>query len=445
LAQSETLAGALVDGKYRLVRLIGQGGFGSVYEAEHAQLGRRCAIKLLDRSAQSPRAHQRFARESRVLARLDHENIVSLIDAGEDPVAGQYLALEFIRGSTLRSVLDANKTEPRQRVLEIVCQLARGLGHAHALGVVHRDLKPENVMLTTHADGRLLAKILDFGVARLVAPDDEQVSTTTTGAALGTAAYMAPEQARGDKDVDCRADVFALGVIVYEALSGARPFDGDSYNEILFRILTKEHVALTQLRPDLPAAFCSAIERALAKDRDERFASAEDFARALCDAHGAAVSTTLELEANPFSTASSGLELGKSALGSHGDSRLRQRKQFPSTVGRGVLLGAALGFSAAIGLEALRRPPSEPRVELEPSAAPPSPAPYDLPPCAHPAESGVAPIEAPSASASVVGVESKARPNAVVRPRRPAAIGSSSPTPSVSPGRRPSTPKDRGF
>src|SRR5262249_33407551 len=249
--------GALLGDKYRLTRRIGHGASGAVYEAEHAELGRRVAIKLLRRSVESERARQRFAREARLLARLEHANIVNLLDAGDDSEFGQYLVLEFIRGSTLREALPSFRGAPLRHVLEIIRQLASGLGHAHAAGIVHRDLKPENVMLTSHADGRPLVKILDFGIARLCEADD--VSLTTSGTALGTAAYMAPEQARGERDIDQRVDVFAVGVIVYELLAGARPFDGASYNETLFQIVTKAHPPLQRVRQDLPAEICAVV------------------------------------------------------------------------------------------------------------------------------------------------------------------------------------------
>jgi eukaryotic-like serine/threonine-protein kinase len=274
-------AGTLVGGKYQLLRLLGRGAFGHVYEAEHADVGRRYAVKLLHWGLDSARTRQRFAREARVLARLEHENIVGLIDLGEDAECGDYLVLELVRGSTLRSALPALQSEAPERALSIIRQIARGLAHAHAEGIVHRDLKPENVMLTSHADGRLLVKILDFGIARLLHAEQEEFMTTS-GATVGTAAYMAPEQARGDRDVDSRADVYALGVIAYEALGGVRPFEGTSYNETLFNILTKGHTPLAELRPDLDPTLSNLIGRALMKDRNERFESVETFAEALC-------------------------------------------------------------------------------------------------------------------------------------------------------------------
>lgn len=341
--------GALLGGKYRLTRRIGHGASGAVYEAEHAELGRRVAIKLLRRSVESDRARQRFAREARLLARLEHENIVNLLDAGNDAEFGHYLVLEFIRGSTLREALPSFRGAPLRHVLEIVRQLASGLGHAHAAGIVHRDLKPENVMLTSHADGRPLLKILDFGIARLCEADD--ASLTTSGTALGTAAYMAPEQARGERDIDQRADVFAVGVIVYELLAGARPFDGSSYNETLFQILTKPHTPLQRMRQDLPAEVCGAVERALLKERAQRFPEIDDFSRALSTALRTSqrASETAELETRemPLESVDHGIEtaqpvVARSASGSVSVQRTKRSLPLARAL-PGVVIGLLLG------------------------------------------------------------------------------------------------------
>jgi serine/threonine-protein kinase len=346
------------------VRLIGQGAFGRVYEAEHAELGRRCAIKLLHGGADSARSRQRFAREARLLARLEHENIVGLSDAGEDDVHGQYLVLEFIRGTTLRDAMVSFSGAPARSVLGIVRQLSRGLGHAHAAGIVHRDLKPENVMLAEHADGTPLVKILDFGVARLC--DGNEATITSTGAALGTAAYMAPEQARGDRDVDQRVDVYALGVIVYEALSGTRPFDGTSYNETLFQILTKPHVALHALRRDLPAEVCAVVERALSKERTQRFDGVEDFARAfseaLCD--GSPGDPASSLETQEMSGETRALSLAEPSP-VKGGSVAASRRSLRIAVAAGILPSLAIGW--ILGTATRQTPSSDasPKPELK--------------------------------------------------------------------------------
>jgi serine/threonine-protein kinase len=272
-------AGRVVHGKFRLLAHLGSGGMGTVFSAEHVELGTRYALKFLrsDRISKES-ATLRFEREAQLLARLDHENIVKLLDIGSEPNGLSYMVLEFIAGRTLRSELRGEKLSA-ERLLGVVVQVARALTAAHEAGMVHRDLKPENIMLTEHADGRLLVKLLDFGVAR---PADRDLETLTlTGQALGTAAYMSPEQARGERDIDVRSDVYALGVIVYEAFARVRPYDGDSYNETLFRVLNQKHVPLSERRPDLPPAIDEVVDRALAKHARDRFNSPWAFAMTL--------------------------------------------------------------------------------------------------------------------------------------------------------------------
>ena len=341
--------GQVVGEKYRLVRLLGAGGMGSVYEAEHLRLGRRYALKLLRHDAAArPRAALRFEREARLLSRLNHENIVSLLDVGH--ADGQpFLVLELIRGKTLRQELNEVGVRGLDRVLNVAVQVARGLGHAHAAGIVHRDLKPENVMLSAHADGRLLVKVLDFGVARL--NDDAGELVTNTGVALGTAAYMSPEQARGESALDAAVDVFALGVIVYEALTGKRPYEGSSYNETLYAILNKPHRSLAQHRPELPEALSAVVERALAKSKAERHASVEAFVTELVRAAGpefaaslssVAVKSEFETfdEDAPVSVREASASGSRSApIGSSKPFRLRE-----------ALVGAALGVVVTLAV-----------------------------------------------------------------------------------------------
>lgn len=265
--------------RYKLVRLLGKGGHGRVYEAVHTHLDRRYALKVLGPPDEARGTKGRFEREAKLLSLLNHENIVGVIDAGVDSVRGQYLVLELVNGKTLADYLDKQVTINTPLLISLVEQLASGLHHAHQQKIVHRDLKPENVMLSPQPDGRFIVKILDFGIAKLTEPGPEAI--TRSGWSLGTAAYMAPEQARGGRDLDERVDVFAFGVVVYEILAGKRPFDGSSYNETLFKVVSQAHESILEHRPDLSKEVATVLDRALAKDRQFRYGSVEAFAKAL--------------------------------------------------------------------------------------------------------------------------------------------------------------------
>ncbi len=313
---------------------------GSVFEAEDLKLGRRCAVKLLREDlAARPNARRRFEREASLLGRLAHENIVALLDVGVAADGRAYLVLEYLHGRTLRAELEQAGVRPVGRMLEIVSQVTRGLGYAHAAGVVHRDLKPENILLTAHADGRLLVKLLDFGIARQGDGSGEAITATDTG--IGTAAYMAPEQARGEKSLDAATDVYALGAVVYEALAGRRPYDGGSYNETLFLILNRSHKPLAQLCPELSPELCAAVERALEKPSKARFRSVREFAAAL----GAD-----ERAVAPVSDSADGFGSGEATAASDDDGGERARPATRATLtwrfAASGLAGAALGALA---------------------------------------------------------------------------------------------------
>ena len=262
---------------YRVVRLLGKGGMGEVYQAEDTKLGRRVALKLLPKHfAAVGDRRERFEREARTVALLNHPSIVT-IHSVEEVDGLPFLTMELVEGRTLAESIPA-KGLPLDRFLKIAIPLADAVAAAHQRGVLHRDLKPANVMVTS--DSRV--KVLDFGLAKLkeevAAADAGSLPTdelTGEGRMLGTVAYMSPEQAEG-KAVDQRTDIFSLGIVLYEMASGERPFKGDSSVSIFTAILRDEPSPITQVRPDLPRDLARIIRHALAKDPEHRYQTAKD-------------------------------------------------------------------------------------------------------------------------------------------------------------------------
>jgi serine/threonine protein kinase/Tol biopolymer transport system component len=269
--------------QYRVTASIGAGGMGEVYRATDTRLGRDVAIKVLPASmAGHPERRQRFEQEARSASALNHPNILTVYDVGETD-GTTYIAMELVDGKTLRELLASGEALPTKRLLDVAVQTAEGLAKAHSAGIVHRDLKPENLMVSK--DGYV--KILDFGLAKLtetVAPDSSALPTmigaTEPGTVIGTAGYMSPEQASG-QPVDFRSDQFALGAILYEMATGHRAFQRKTGAETLVAIMREEPESLGQLAPKAPAPIRWIVERLLAKDPEERYASTKDLARDL--------------------------------------------------------------------------------------------------------------------------------------------------------------------
>jgi hypothetical protein len=279
--------GQVLSNKYRLLRRIGQGSMGVVYEAEHLRLRRACAVKLLQPAlGESADPLRRFRREAVRAGRVLHEHVVSVTDY--DVADGTpYLVMELLRGETLRELARRTGPLPAGRAIEIAVQIASGLTAVHEAGLVHRDLKPHNVFVTRRADGSDLIKLLDFGVAKLVVPDDS-LGATAEGSVVGTLRYMAPEQIRNASDVDARADVYALGAILYELLAGRPAFAAGDMHTLIEHALSGRIPELSSLRAGLPDALLRAVARAMALAPDARFASAAELAQALntAPAHG---------------------------------------------------------------------------------------------------------------------------------------------------------------
>ena len=278
-----TLAPGTRLGPYEILGPLGAGGMGEVYRARDARLGREVALKRLrPEFAASEDRRKRFEREARAASALNHPHIVSVFDIGDEKGA-LYIAMELVAGRTLREQA-TEEPLPLRKLLDVAVQAASALARAHADGIVHRDLKPENLMLSR--DGYL--KILDFGLAKLVEASPSgsgselvtAVSGTQVGSVLGTVGYMSPEQAAG-RAVDFRSDQFSLGTILYELAAGRKPFERDTSAEVLTAIIREDPEPLAQAAPRLPAPLRWVVERCLAKDPEERYASTKDLAREL--------------------------------------------------------------------------------------------------------------------------------------------------------------------
>jgi eukaryotic-like serine/threonine-protein kinase len=274
--------GQLVDGKYRVERLLGQGGMGAVFEGYHTLVDRRVAIKvLLPDATSSEHGAARFEREVRATGRIGNDHILEVYDVGVLPDGSRYMVSEFLDGETLSDRLERGPLQPKVAA-ELTLQLLDGLGAAHAKGIVHRDLKPENLFLLRHKAGRAdFLKIIDFGISKFQLDDMSAMSMTATGTVLGTPYYLSPEQARGHRDIDHRSDLYTVGVILYQTVLGRVPVHAESFNELLFKIALESPPPLKTLLPQLDPAFSDIVEHAMARKREDRYQNAAEMRLAL--------------------------------------------------------------------------------------------------------------------------------------------------------------------
>ena len=273
--------GTVIAEKYRIERLIARGGMGAVYAATHLVSGKRVAVKwMLPTLGQIAGARERFIGEACATARIDHPNIVDIYDVGNDG-GSVYLVMEYLHGETLSDRLEREQISA-QEAITLLMPALRGVAAAHAHGVIHRDLKPDNIFLCRTAEGEPLEpKVLDFGISKITGPESRDHSLTRSGAVLGTPYYMSPEQVRGARDVDERADVYAFGVMLYEALTGQRPFDAETYNQLILKIATETPAPMTSLNPTVDERLVAVIERSMAREPVLRYPSIEALATAL--------------------------------------------------------------------------------------------------------------------------------------------------------------------
>ena len=279
------LIGSIVDRKYRISGLLGEGGMSAIYEATELGSDRRVALKMLHpKLSKNPEAIARLQREAEIVKYINHPNICAIFAMVRSPQGRPYLVMERLFGESLDRRLKTKGRQPFATLAPLVCQVLAALEAAHRKNILHRDLKPENVFIQGEPSGPLSAKLLDFGISKAIGDDfEQQQRLTTTGMVMGTPYYMAPEQARGDNGLDQRVDLWAIGVLLYEGLAGTRPFLATNYNALLVSILTSEPRPIREVLPELSPDIAAVVDKALAKDADLRFQSAKEFATALTD------------------------------------------------------------------------------------------------------------------------------------------------------------------
>jgi serine/threonine protein kinase len=279
--------GEVIVERYELLAHLGDGGTASVWRAKDRTLEREVAIKFLyvvdERAVEDLR--KQFLREARIASAVKHRNVIQTVDFGQTEEGRAYMVMELLHGEELTNRIDAQPRITTEEAVNIMVDVLRGLHAIHEAGIVHRDLKPENIYLERDQDS-IYPKILDFGIAKNVTRGGSRRSVLTTkeGIVVGTPEYMPPEQARGVPDLDARADIWSVGVILFELLSGRLPFDEPSEAEVIIKIVTTDAPLVTSVNPDVPKAISEVIAKALSREREQRYANAGEMQRALIDA-----------------------------------------------------------------------------------------------------------------------------------------------------------------
>jgi len=418
---TEVHEGQILAGKFRIERVLGQGGMGVVVAATHLQLDQRVALKfLLPEALSNPEAVERFAREARAAVRIKSEHVARVSDVGTLESGSPYMVMEYLEGQDLAGWVRASGAMPVPEAIEFLLQACEAIGEAHALGIVHRDLKPANLFVTRRADGSPCIKVLDFGISKLTVPGGgPDLGMTKTSSVMGSPLYMSPEQMSSTRNVDMRTDIWALGVILYEILTGHVPFEAETMPQLCGMILQDPPRPLRELRPDVPEGVSLVILRCLEKQRDRRFGNVGELAAALAPLGSPSARRSAERIARVLSAAgipsardpgvaAAFTTPGESTNTNWGASEAVKKSRAPLVLGALAVLLLLGGGGVTLAL--LRKPiPVQPAAEPTPSsvmnaasgatATPPAvaPAPTVQPELTRPAE----PAEpAPSASAA---------------------------------------------
>ncbi|MBK7197455.1 MAG: serine/threonine protein kinase [Myxococcales bacterium] len=419
----------MIASKYRVDRVLGEGAMGVVVAATHADLGTQVAVKfMLPAALTGADSVERFLREARAASRLRSEHVCRVLDVGRLEHGAPYIVMEMLDGRDVQATLDSAGVLSVGVAASYVTQVCEAIGEAHAAGIVHRDLKPQNLFVTRKVNGAEAVKVLDFGISKVAGGAD--AVRTHHAAIMGTPAYMSPEQCQASAHVDGRTDIWALGVILYQLATGRLPFDGADFLQIAMAVTNTHPVPPTALRPDLPAGFDAVVMRCLEKDRDRRFASAQELAAALqpfvvvaAAPAPAAWSQATRVAAGTGAGAGPVTTLGGAAGTASGGAAPRRRTGLAIALGGVVVVGGlvyVLTLGGGKNRPAATVAPAGPTSATQP--APPAEAPAAVPsPTPAPSPAEISPAVAPPAAPAVPAVATEP----------PAAAGSAGSRPSV--------------
>jgi serine/threonine-protein kinase len=450
--------GELIEGKYRITRLIGEGGMGAVYLGENVRISRKVAIKVLHAGLTENReVTQRFEREAQAAGRIGNDHILEVLDLGTRPNGDHYIVMEYLDGEPLTSRIKGRGRIQPLELAQLIRQVLVGLSAAHRAGIVHRDLKPDNIYILKEKAGKTdFVKIIDFGISKFQPLNSDGMRMTRTGMMMGTPYYMSPEQASGSQDADQRSDLYAVGVMMFEASTGQVPFDAATFNQLLFKIVLDEVPRPEIIQPDLDPAFASLISKAMARDPLQRFQTADDFSLAIDAWLKQGTPVTIPPTTDPRAasllrprTTNTGVAASEVKTGTGGTWATSQVDEIPKKKrSLGLMLGIAgvlvVGSAGAvIALGTGKAAPDETASSSTPS--PPTPA-VEQRAAATPPEPTIAPAPEPPATAapSPPDPATPAQSAAVAPGPRPTVAPKGAPVPPKSTGTAAATPAPTG-
>jgi eukaryotic-like serine/threonine-protein kinase len=424
--------GTILAGKYRVERVLGQGGMGVVVQATHLQLHQPVAVKLLlPEVLTNPEVVQRFLREAQAVVRLKSEHVARVIDIGSLDDGAPYMVLEYLDGTDLADFSRQQLTIGQ--IVDLMLQACEALAEAHSIGIVHRDIKPANFFITRRSDGSRLLKVLDFGISKLQQTALEG-NLTATSTVMGTPAYMSPEQMRSTRDVDNRSDIWALGIVLYELLQGTAPFVAETFGAMVIRVATEP---LPPLSGQLPPGLAEVVYRCLEKDPTRRFQNIAELAHVLAPYAQSTAQAVVSVErtCGVLRTGPSHLSTLTSSAGAITQPP-RSVRRLPLVAGAFAGLGMIVAIGIAVsrgGDEAANPDPSMSAVASPPASPPPLPSSAREPVRAPaPPDAAVAPALAPAPDAAVPALPTDVPPM-VTAPNRPLVIAPKKPPRSPAP------------